>query len=88
MIVARAFEELGPAVVKLCQLLASRTRVLPWAYSDELAKLHDQVPPVAYAEVEAMPAAELTRDRSNHVTLHCCLMGAALLVSIIRHGRM
>ncbi len=47
----RAFEELGPAFVKLGQLLAGRTRLLPRAYTDELAKLHDQVPPVPFSAI-------------------------------------
>lgn len=55
----RAFEELGPAFVKLGQLLAGRTRLLPRAYTDELARLHDRVPPVAFPEVQAVIASEL-----------------------------
>ena len=55
----RAFEELGPAFVKLGQLLAGRTRLLPREYIEELVKLHDQVPPVPFAEVETLIASEL-----------------------------
>ncbi|OIR03772.1 putative protein kinase UbiB [mine drainage metagenome] len=55
----RAFEELGPAFVKLGQLLAGRTRLLPRDYTDELVKLHDQVPPVDFREVEALITGEL-----------------------------
>jgi ubiquinone biosynthesis protein len=62
----RAFEELGPAFVKFGQLLASRTRVLPRAYTDELAKLHDQVPPVPFAEIETVLRAELRGDPAGH----------------------
>ena len=57
----RAFEELGPAFVKLGQMLAGRTRLLPRAYTEELAKLHDQVPPVPRAEVVATLTEELRR---------------------------
>jgi ubiquinone biosynthesis protein len=56
-----ALEELGPAFVKLGQLLADRTRLLPRAYTVELAKLHDQVPPVPFGEVQALIAEELKR---------------------------
>ena len=57
----RAFEELGPAFVKLGQLLAGRTRLLPRDYIAELTKLQDRVPPVPFAEVEAVLAEELRR---------------------------
>ena len=57
----RAFEELGPAFVKLGQLLASRTRLLPREYTRELAQLQDRVPPVAFAAVRAVVIAELQR---------------------------
>lgn len=59
-----AFEELGPAFVKLGQLLASRTRILPRAYTDELAKLNDHVPPVPFAEIEAILVKELRQPTS------------------------
>ena len=42
----RAFEELGPAFVKFGQLLSTRTHLLPQEFIIELAKLHDEVPPV------------------------------------------
>lgn len=57
----RAFEELGPAFVKLGQLLAGRTRLLPRAYLEELARLHDQVPPVPFAEIVPVISEELPR---------------------------
>ena len=40
-----ACEELGPTFIKLGQLAASRTQTLPHEFTDELAKLQDQVPP-------------------------------------------
>lgn len=61
----RAFEELGPAFIKLGQLLAGRTRLLPRSYTDELAKLQDQVAPVPFAEVFAVLASELRRPPSE-----------------------
>jgi ubiquinone biosynthesis protein len=57
----KAFEELGPAFVKLGQLLSSRTRLLPPEYVDELAKLNDQVPPIPFGEVQAVIEAELRK---------------------------
>jgi ubiquinone biosynthesis protein len=40
-----AIEELGPAFVKLGQMLSNRSDVLPQGLIDELAKLQDEVPP-------------------------------------------
>jgi len=38
-------EELGPIFVKFGQILSTRRDLLPEDYADELAKLHDNVPP-------------------------------------------
>ncbi|MBM66694.1 MAG: hypothetical protein CMH55_10710 [Myxococcales bacterium] len=48
-----AFEELGPAFVKLGQTLSMRPDLLPAEFIDELRRLQDRVPPVPYAEVSA-----------------------------------
>ena len=57
----RACEELGPAFVKLGQLAAARTRTLPPEFTDELAKLQDQVAPLPFGEVRAVIEEELKR---------------------------
>lgn len=44
----RALEELGPAFVKLGQLLATRVDMLPPALIEELEKLHARVPAVPF----------------------------------------
>ncbi len=41
----KALEDLGPIFVKLGQMLSTRNDFLPSAYSEEFAKLQDQVPP-------------------------------------------
>ena len=55
---ARAFrealEELGTTYVKLGQLLSSRPDLLPDPYIDELAQLVDDVPPVPFADIQAV----------------------------------
>ncbi|HTI72738.1 MAG TPA: AarF/ABC1/UbiB kinase family protein [Candidatus Limnocylindria bacterium] len=56
-----ALEELGPTFVKLGQLLASRSHLLPKAMLDELEQLHDNVPPVPFSEVKTVIEAELGR---------------------------
>ncbi len=47
-----ALEALGPLFVKFGQMLSTRRDLIPLDIADELAKLQDQVPPVAFAEIE------------------------------------
>ena len=55
----QALEELGPAFVKLGQMLSTRPDVLPPDYITELAKLQDNVPPVPWDEIHQVIEAEL-----------------------------
>jgi ubiquinone biosynthesis protein len=57
-----ALEELGTTFIKLGQLLSSRPDLLPDVYIDELRRLVDQVPPVAFARIEQAIEAEIGRD--------------------------
>lgn len=54
---ARACERLGPAAIKLGQLLSTRADVFGTPFADDLSRLKDQLPPfptaVAIAEIEA-----------------------------------
>lgn len=54
-------EELGPSFVKLGQLAAARTRILPTEFTDELAKLQDQVTPIPFAEIRILVESEWKR---------------------------
>lgn len=47
----QAFEELGPAFVKLGQLLSVRPDLLATSYIEEFEKLQDGVPPFSYDQV-------------------------------------
>lgn len=58
----RALEELGTTFIKLGQLLSSRPDLLPDVYIEELGHLVDEVPPVPFAEVEAVIRADLGED--------------------------
>jgi ubiquinone biosynthesis protein len=47
-----ALEKLGPIFVKFGQVLSTRRDLLPEDVANELAKLQDQVPPIAYSAIE------------------------------------
>lgn len=47
----RAIEALGPTFIKFGQILASRPDLLSPAWTEELQKLHSQVPPVPWAQI-------------------------------------
>jgi predicted unusual protein kinase regulating ubiquinone biosynthesis (AarF/ABC1/UbiB family) len=51
--------ELGPAYIKLGQILSTRPDLLPKPYIDELEHLQDEVPPMSFEQVEQMIEAEL-----------------------------
>ncbi len=57
--VRTALEELGPAFVKLGQVLALRRDLLPNAYVVELERLQDQSPPVDAVEIQDAVEEEL-----------------------------
>ncbi len=57
----KALEELGPAFVKLGQVLSTRPDLLPPDYITELSLLQDQVQPVAWEEIETVLRQELNR---------------------------
>ncbi len=52
-------ERLGPAYIKLGQLLSTRGDLLPPQYLDALARLQDKVEPFSFAEVEKIVEEEL-----------------------------
>ncbi len=54
-----ALEELGPTFVKLGQVLASRSDLLPPEWTHELRKLHEGVVPVPYEELRSQLVEDL-----------------------------
>lgn len=52
-------KEMGPAFIKLGQLLSTRPDLLPAPYMNALANLQDQVDPFSFAEVEKIVEQEL-----------------------------
>ena len=59
------FINLGPAYIKLGQLLSVRPDVLPQPYIDEFSKLQDEVPPAPFEEVEPIIKQELGKPISE-----------------------
>ncbi len=57
-----ALEELGTTYIKLGQLLSSRPDLLPDVYIEELGRLVDEVPPVAWPEIEQVIADDIGLD--------------------------
>jgi ubiquinone biosynthesis protein len=51
--------ELGPAYIKLGQVLSTRPDLIPETYVHELEKLQDEVPAIPYEEVERVVESEL-----------------------------
>ena len=56
---AAELETLGPAFVKLGQLLSTRADLLPPAYLEALSRLQDRLEPFSFAEVEATVQEDL-----------------------------
>jgi len=61
-VLARLLERLGATFVKLGQILGTRPDLLSPGYVSQLARLHDDVPPAPFADVERVLAEDLTPD--------------------------
>jgi predicted unusual protein kinase regulating ubiquinone biosynthesis (AarF/ABC1/UbiB family) len=60
-----ALEELGPTFVKLGQIASTRPEILPPAFTDELSKLQDDVPPAPWEEIKLLLEEELGQPIEN-----------------------
>lgn len=84
----RAFEELGPTFVKLGQLLSTRTLLLPPEFIMELAKLHDEVPPIPFPSVLTVMQSELKRPTADFfLTIEEAPIGSASIAQVHRAVR-
>ncbi|MBI3803985.1 MAG: AarF/ABC1/UbiB kinase family protein [Nitrospirae bacterium] len=85
-------EEMGPTFIKIGQLLASRADLLPSAYLNALSRLHEDVKPFSYEEVEKIVQEELGVRISkgfsyfNPVPLAAASLGQVHLAAL-REGR-
>jgi len=81
----RAFEELGPTFIKLGQLLSTRRHLLPPAFTHELAKLHDEVPPIPFDQILDVLARELKRPTSElFISIDEAPVGSASIAQVHR----
>jgi len=89
---ATDLERLGPAFIKLGQLLSTRADLLPAPYLDALGRLQDRVEPFSFAEVERVIHEDLgVRISKAFATFEAEPMAAASLGQVhratLRDGR-
>lgn len=86
----RALEDLGPTYVKLGQLLAGRPDLLPADWTDELARLQEEVREVPWAQVHAQLCEDLGRAPEEvFASVDCEPLAAASIAQVHRarlHG--
>src|SRR5436309_4563628 len=57
----RTIASLGPSFIKLAQVFGIRADIIPHIYVEELANLHDRVPPFPTSQLRKRIQEELTR---------------------------
>lgn len=78
--------DLGPAFIKLGQILSTRPDFLPPEYIDELRRLQDQVPGFSYQQVRTIIAEELGRDVGQAFTSFSTKPYASASLSQVHFG--
>ena len=85
-----ALEELGPTFIKLGQILSTRPDILPPEYIEELHKLQDDVPAVAWAEVKRQLEEDLGDLHEHFKSIDEVPMAAASMAqahrAVLRDG--
>jgi len=81
-------EELGPSFIKLGQLMSTRADLFPPEYILEFEKLQDQVPPVAYPDIERVIEKELKQPVSHLFAAFDKESLAAASVAQVHHARL
>lgn len=80
-----AFEELGPTFVKLGQLLSQRPDLVPKEFIAEFKRLQDQVPSLAFSEIEKVVSSHFGDDYSRiFESIDPVPLGAASIAQVHR----
>lgn len=78
-----SLEELGPTWVKLGQLLASRPDLVPEEWSNEFARLHNNVQPLPFSEIDQVLREELGDNYAdNFLEINQSPMAAASIAQV------
>jgi Predicted unusual protein kinase len=83
-----ALEELGPAFVKLGQILSTRPDIFPPEIVEELKKLQDSVPPFSFSEVRTVIEEEFGDALENVYKEFDERPVAAASISQVHHARL
>lgn len=83
-----SLEELGPAFVKLGQILSTRPDILPPEIVEELKKLQDSVPPFSFTEVRTVIEEEFGEQLENVYKEFQEKPVAAASISQVHHARL
>ena len=80
----RLLEELGPMFVKMGQILANRSEILPQRFCDELRRLRSDVEPVPY-EVVLRCLLSFAFNAETYIGIVCfCLSVARIIEGVYR----
>ena len=85
---AADLERMGPAFVKLGQLLSTRADLLPPAYLDALSRLQDDLEPFSFAEVEQIVQEDLGVRMSKGFASFDATPVAAASLGQVHHARL